>query len=154
MTTFGPTLAWDNPVGTTQVHLEVLPFGNDGPGVNAYLGSPASSLQIPPPPHSRGTPYNHWVLYNIPPDVRTLPQDVPKVEVLADGTLQGTNEAGRIGYLGPCPQRGRTNTYRFFLYALSEPLPLAPRPTKEEAQAAIEERTLAAAHLDGRYARP
>ncbi|MCG3775544.1 MAG: Dipeptidyl-peptidase 5 [Nitrospira sp.] len=46
----GPTLSWENPAGTTQVHLEVIPANNDGPGVNAYFGSARTSLLIPAPP--------------------------------------------------------------------------------------------------------
>src|SRR5688572_7904662 len=50
LASFGPTLAWQNPPGTTQYHLEVVPFNNDGPGVNLHVGSPAGTLPIPPPP--------------------------------------------------------------------------------------------------------
>jgi len=50
LNTFGPTLSWTNPPGTTQVHLKVVPFNNDGPGVDLYLGFPAASFDIPAPP--------------------------------------------------------------------------------------------------------
>src|SRR5207244_231242 len=38
------------PAGATQVHLQVIPFNNDGPGADLYLGSPATSFDIPAPP--------------------------------------------------------------------------------------------------------
>ncbi len=51
---FGPTLSWTNGPGATQVHLQVVPFNNDGPGVNVVLGSPATSFAIPAPPQWYG----------------------------------------------------------------------------------------------------
>ncbi len=47
---FSPTLTWLNPSGTTQYHLEVRPFNDDGPGVQLHVGSAGASFQIPPPP--------------------------------------------------------------------------------------------------------
>ena len=54
LTTFGPNLTWTNPANATQVHVQVIPANNDGPGVNLYFGSAVSSLQIPPPPEWYG----------------------------------------------------------------------------------------------------
>ncbi len=45
----GPTLTWDTPAGATQVHLQVIPSNNDGPGVNLIV-SATSSFAIPAPP--------------------------------------------------------------------------------------------------------
>ena len=47
---FGPTLRWSNPPDATQVQLQVIPAKNDGPGVDVYLGSPATSFTLPAPP--------------------------------------------------------------------------------------------------------
>ncbi|MBM2826346.1 MAG: hypothetical protein HW403_410, partial [Dehalococcoidia bacterium] len=54
LTTLGPTLGWVNPTGTTQYHLQLTPFNGDGPGVDLHVGSPGSSLEIPPPPRWYG----------------------------------------------------------------------------------------------------
>ncbi len=51
---FGPTLSWTNPQGTTQVQLQIIPVNNDGPGADVYLGSPETSFRIPPPPEWYG----------------------------------------------------------------------------------------------------
>lgn len=51
---FGPNLTWANGPGTTQVHLQVVPANNDGPGVNVVLGSAATSFAIPAPPQWYG----------------------------------------------------------------------------------------------------
>lgn len=47
---FGPILRWENSSGATQVHLQVIPVNNDGPGIDAYVGSAITSFAIPPPP--------------------------------------------------------------------------------------------------------
>ena len=51
---FGTTLGWENGAMATQVHLQVVPFNNDGPGVNVHLGSPETSFAIPAPPNWYG----------------------------------------------------------------------------------------------------
>ena len=58
----------------------------------------------------------HWVLYNIPPDVSDLPEDIVPAK-LQPGMEEGLNDWKRIGYGGPCPPIGR---HRYFhkLYAL------------------------------------
>lgn len=42
-------LNWSNPAATTQVHLQIIPSNNDGPGVNLILGN-TTSFNVPPPP--------------------------------------------------------------------------------------------------------
>ena len=46
----GASFTWTIPPDTTQVHLQVLPVNNDGPGVDIYWGSPVTSYFLPPPP--------------------------------------------------------------------------------------------------------
>lgn len=58
--TFGPTLQWSNPAGSTQYHVQVIPVNNDGPGVNLIIGSAEASFSIPAPPS--------W--YGLLPDMR------------------------------------------------------------------------------------
>lgn len=53
ITSFGPTLQWTLPSGSTQYHLQVIPFGNDGPGVNV-TGNAAESFALPSPPEWYG----------------------------------------------------------------------------------------------------
>jgi len=46
---FGTTLTWNLPSGSTQYHLQVTPFNNDGPGVN-IIGDAVSEFTLPAPP--------------------------------------------------------------------------------------------------------
>ncbi len=48
--TFGPTLAWINPPGVSQYHLQVIPAHNDGPGIDLHRASAETSFAIAPPP--------------------------------------------------------------------------------------------------------
>ena len=59
----------------------------------------------------------HWVVYNIPPTSKGLPQNVPHVDRLRDGSRQALNPRSQMGYLGPCPGY-ETHRYVFQLYAL------------------------------------
>jgi Raf kinase inhibitor-like YbhB/YbcL family protein len=62
--------------------------------------------------------FTHWVVYNIPPEVDTLPEGMPvKVRIVGIAT-QGVNSFGQTGYGGPCPPFGQTHRYYFRLYAL------------------------------------
>jgi Raf kinase inhibitor-like YbhB/YbcL family protein len=94
----------------------------------------------------------HWVLFNLPPDVHQLSENVSPEKILSNGARQGTNDFGRIGYGGPCPPGG-THRYYFKLYALKRKLELEAGSTKSELLASMEGRTLAESQLMGRYGR-
>ena len=49
----------------------------------------------------------HWVIYNIPGESRMLEEGVSAEEQQEDGTLQGENSWGSIGYGGPAPPSGK-----------------------------------------------
>jgi hypothetical protein len=97
--------------------------------------------------------FTHWVIYNIPPDVTEFPKGVEKVEILEDGSLQGVNDFGKIGYNGPCPPPGKPHRYYFKIYALNERLSLKPGATKERLERAMQGHVLATGELMGRYGR-
>ena len=101
--------------------------------------------------------YTHWVIFNLPPNSSNLPEDVPKVEKLASGALQGKIASGGIGYpigyFGPCPFKGSSHHYRFILYALDTSLDLAAGASKEQVLKAMEGHILAQSQLIGIYQR-
>jgi phosphatidylethanolamine-binding protein (PEBP) family uncharacterized protein len=41
--------------------------------------------------------FTHWLLYDIPPSVSRIPQDLPKQAPVADSGLQGRNDPGTLG---------------------------------------------------------
>jgi len=52
LTTFGTTLRWTYPSGsvTHQVHLQVVPFNNDGAAIDVILDASNPSFNLPAPP--------------------------------------------------------------------------------------------------------
>jgi len=96
-----PPLSWSNPPESTGSFALIV----DDP--DAPLGT-----------------WVHWVFFTGPADSRSLPAELPAQDRLSDGSLQGKNGWGNIGYGGPCPPAGSTHTYIFELYALDTTLDL------------------------------
>ncbi len=94
----------------------------------------------------------HWVVYNIPGEKRILEEGIPAREELTDGTLQGENSWGNIGYGGPAPPSGK-HTYYFTIYALEGRINLAPGATAMEIREAMEGQILGETELTGEYTR-
>lgn len=93
----------------------------------------------------------HWVLYNIPP--RTLALTDGSVQgALPNGTREGVNDWGGLGWRGPKPPAGSKHRYMFDLYALDGPLPAIGTPTRAELQSAMDGHVLAQTRLIGMYA--
>ncbi len=97
--------------------------------------------------------FTHWVLFNLPADIRQLPEDIPAQQQLENGALQGKNDFGKTGYGGPCPPPGRAHRYRFTLYALDMPLDLKPGASKKQVLDAMEGHILGQGQLTGTYQR-
>jgi Raf kinase inhibitor-like YbhB/YbcL family protein len=96
--------------------------------------------------------FSHWVLFNIPPKIGALPERVAAQQELADGSQQGKNDFGKVGYGGPCPPSG-THRYRFTLYAVDTKLGIAPASSRKDVEAALEGHVLETAELTGAYTR-
>jgi len=95
----------------------------------------------------------HWVLFNLLPDTRSLPEALPKKDALAGGAAQGQNDFGKTGYGGPCPPPGKPHRYFFKLYALDSTVTLKSGTTKSDLERAMKGHILAQAELMGRYGR-
>ncbi len=89
----------------------------------------------------------HWVLYDLPPDVKELPEGVQGVGV------QGVNDFRRTGYNGPCPPRGPAHRYYFKVYALDTTLGLKAGARKADVEKAMQGHILAWGQLMGKYGR-
>ena len=91
----------------------------------------------------------HWVLYNLPPTTKELPEGV-RANALPAGAHEGKNDWGNTGYGGPCPPIGR-HRYFFKLYALDTTLSDLPQPNKAAVEKAMQGHVIAQATLMGTY---
>ncbi|HEY4000081.1 MAG TPA: YbhB/YbcL family Raf kinase inhibitor-like protein [Candidatus Xenobia bacterium] len=95
----------------------------------------------------------HWIAYNLPARLRSLPAGVPREEVPAilQGGRQGTNDFGKPGYDGPAPPPGAVHHYHFTVMALNASLP--PLHSHAEFEHAVSGHVLAQGELIGTYKR-
>ena len=119
-------------------------------------GTGQLAMIVDDPDAPRAEPFVHWVIYNIPATVQSLPEGVstsPQPPEAAPAR-QGKNSAGTIGYMGPMPPRGHgVHHYHFRLYALDRNLDLESGLLKEQVLAAIQGHILAEGELVGTYER-
>ncbi len=97
--------------------------------------------------------YIHWVIYNIPPTVTTLPEGIPQGQTAAGVGTQGANSARHLGYDGPCPPPGGAHRYYFRLYALDIDPTLPPGLDSGQLRKELQGHILGEATWVGRYGR-
>jgi Raf kinase inhibitor-like YbhB/YbcL family protein len=122
----------------------------------AWTAPPASTKSLvltETDPDAPGGTFTHWVLYNLPANTNALAASVPKQEQLPDGSRQGRNDFGKIGYGGSCPPQGTTHRYFFDLFALDTNLNVPAGATRAQIEDAMNTHVLARGKLMARYGR-
>jgi Raf kinase inhibitor-like YbhB/YbcL family protein len=109
-------------------------------------GAKSLALIVDDPDAPAGT-WTHWVLYQIPPDTRSLGEGGP----LPPGAQEGMNDFKHIGWGGPCPPPGKAHRYFFRIYALDSKLDSLRQPTRAQLLSAMEGHILAKGELMGTY---
>ena len=96
----------------------------------------------------------HWVVFNIPANTRSLPEDVQITEknIKPNMISMGKNSWGDLRYGGPCPPSG-THRYYFKLYALDTTISLLPGASKEQVLKAMQGHVLAEGELMGTFSK-
>jgi len=94
----------------------------------------------------------HWLMWNIPATPPSLREHVPPQKQLPNGSRQGVNDFGRIGYGGPAPPSG-THRYYFRLYALDTVLDLPAGASRGQLEKAMKGHILGQTQLMGKYSR-
>jgi Raf kinase inhibitor-like YbhB/YbcL family protein len=115
-------------------------------------GTKSFALIADDPDAPSGT-FVHWVVYNLPPSTRRLPEAVAENAPLSGGGHQGMNDFPMSGYAGPCPPPGKYHRYFFRLYALDAVLSLKGGATRKEVDAVMKGHVLAEAEVMGRFRR-
>jgi Raf kinase inhibitor-like YbhB/YbcL family protein len=132
-------------------------FTCSGAGISPQLSwsaPPAGTVSlalIVTDPDAPGRTFVHWVLYELPPGARALPEALPSQGELPDGSRQGRNDFGVIGYGGPCPPGHTQHRYFFTLYALDAKLNLPAGASRSQVEAAMQGHILARGELIGLY---
>ena len=98
----------------------------------------------------------HWLLFNIPAAIHSLPTGLPRNPELSNGAIHGlcwgVNRFHRLGYQGPQPPDGATHHYRFVLQALDTRLTLPSGCTLEQVRQASSGHVQAETQLIALYA--
>jgi len=119
-----PPLAWGDPPDSTLSFVLIM----DDP--DAPVGT-----------------WDHWVVFNLPANLRALPENLQPGDLAAN---YGVNSWGRGDYGGPCPPSG-THRYFFKLYALDTTLSMDEIPDKGQLLAAMDGHILAETELMGTF---
>jgi Raf kinase inhibitor-like YbhB/YbcL family protein len=90
-------------------------------------------------PSMRGVfSYCAWLIWDMP-IMKVIPAGIPhgKVVTTPISALQGLNDAGEIGYTGPCPLPGQRHRYLFRVYGLDDFLEIPGGSDKNKLKAAM-----------------
>jgi Raf kinase inhibitor-like YbhB/YbcL family protein len=122
-----PDIAQGRKIGAAQIFNS---FGCSGQNIspalswsNAPKGTQSFALLVHDPDAPTGSGWWHWLVYNIPASVNSLPGGAgdPQKKMLPGGALQARTDFGAFAYGGPCPPPGKPHHYHFRLYALKVP---------------------------------
>lgn len=127
-----PSLQWfDVPSGTRSFAIVMTDF------------------DIPSPARHWGK-FFHWIVYNIPVEITSLPVDFSTQGGESGGPVIAANGAGKRCYYPPCPVYG-THEYVFQIYALDETRINASGKKTEQLIQEITRHTLETSKLVGLY---
>lgn len=119
-----PPLVWENVPAETQSFALIM----DDP--DAPMGT-----------------WDHWVIYNLPPDTVALPENA----MIDSPASLGINSWKKTEYGGPCPPKGEPHRYFFRIIALDKTLEFSSAPYKYEVLKAMDGHILDEAILMGYF---
>src|SRR5262249_40673890 len=96
----------------------------------------------------------HWLIFNIPATAIGLPEGVPQVAQLPNGSVQVQNMKHKYGYMGPGAWApGPYHHYTFEIFALDTLLKLGSDASRADFLKGIEGHVVSKAVLVGRFHR-
>ena len=123
------------------------------------LEAQSFALVMEDPDAPRERPFVHWMIWDIPGDATGLPAGLPNEAMIGAGEMrgavQGRNDGGEHGYMGPRPPAGHgVHHYHFQLFALDKMLGMDPSTPLSELLNALKGNTLASAEMVVLYEAP
>jgi Raf kinase inhibitor-like YbhB/YbcL family protein len=125
-----PPLSWD-PVPSEAKSIAIVADDPDAPD-----------------PQAPKRTWVHWVVFNLPPQTRSLPENAA-AQGLPPGAKQAMNDWKKPTYGGPCPPIGR-HRYFFKVYALNTMLDPAIA-TKSDLEKAMQGHIVGSGQIVGTY---
>lgn len=135
-----PTIKEEGVIGNEHVYNG---FGCSGHNVSPELrweqapkDAKSFAVTVYDPDAPTGSGWWHWVIFNLPPSVTSLPAGGGKSDGSSapQGSVQSMTDFGQQGYGGPCPPQGdKPHRYIFTVYALK----VDQLPLKKEASGAM-----------------
>jgi Raf kinase inhibitor-like YbhB/YbcL family protein len=133
--------------GNLSPHLKWTPVA----GAGAY------AIIVEDPDAPREKPFVHWLIWNIPGSLDSLPEGIPNNEdpVTPQGAVQAKNDNGSFGYFGPEPPPGTgLHHYHIQIFALDGPLTLKGDADIRALVNSMQGRVLADSELIGTVTAP
>ncbi len=101
-------------------------FGCNGQNISPKLhwenppkGTKSFAITVYDPDAPTGSGWWHWIVVNIPVNVRDIPRDASAKKLLPKGAIETMTDFGKAGFGGACPPKGdKPHAYKFTIYAL------------------------------------
>lgn len=137
-------------------------FGCTGDNVSPSLtwsagpeGTRSYLIMMYDPDAPTGVGFHHWWVANLPSNTNALAEGAGGPEgKLPRGAVQGRNDYSTTHYGGPCPPKGRTHRYEFYVWALSvDSLPVEPQTSPVVVRFLLRDKALAVGRLTAKHGR-
>jgi Raf kinase inhibitor-like YbhB/YbcL family protein len=137
-------------------------FGCSGQNVSPALnwsGAPADAksfaLTVYDPDAPTGSGWWHWIVFDLPVTVNSLPRGIGRVAKLPAGARQARNDFGSTDFGGACPPAGdKPHRYIFTIYALKvDHLEVPPDASSALVGFKINANQIGKASITARYGR-
>jgi len=94
----------------------------------------------------------HWIVFNIPEGINSLPEGVSKDYLDKIGAKLGLNDFGKLEYGGPCPPGG-VHRYYFKVFALNRKIDANEGIEEKKLMSLIDSYIIGKGKILGRYKR-
>lgn len=103
-----------------------------------------------------GPPVTHWLVFNIPASVSSLPGGLPPqgAATAPAGLVNGNNVTGKPGYIGPRTPGAATHHFHLQVVALDTTAPLPEGASRDDFVKAIDGHVVGAGEVVGLFAGP